>query len=228
MFQSQYLEQGKALSHAYQAAQPFPHIILDDFIEPNYLKAVKQAALSVSFRNWFTDHHSHQVSKYWYPNVWELPQPASNFLLELNAQPFVSFLEDLTGIPALLPDMTYTGGGFHSIFTGGKLGIHADFNYHKKLNLHRRLNALLFLNEDWEENWGGHLELWEKDMSKCAVKILPIFNRLVIFTVNDDSFHGHPEPLKCPANVQRTSIALYYYTAQKESPTPQRYIASWK
>ncbi len=76
------------------------------------------------------------------------------------------------------------------------------------------------MNKDWQEDWGGHLELWEKDMSKCAVKISPSFNRLVIFETNDDSFHGHPDPLLCPDNVTRKSMALYYYTVPTKELDP--------
>jgi Rps23 Pro-64 3,4-dihydroxylase Tpa1-like proline 4-hydroxylase len=123
------------------------------------------------------------------------------------------FLEDITGIAHLIPDPYLEGGGFHSIGAGGFLKIHADFNWHAKLNLHRRLNVLLYLNSKWSEDWGGDLELWDQDMTRCVKKITPVINRLVIFSTTDSSFHGHPDPLMCPSDVIRKSIALYYYTA---------------
>ena len=49
-------------------------------------------------------------------------------------------------------------------------------------------------------------------MSKCAVKIAPYFNRMAIFSTTDFSWHGHPDPLSCPPDRSRKSMALYYYT----------------
>ena len=95
---------------------------------------------------------------------------------------------------------------------GGHLAIHADFNPHVKLKLRRRLNLLIYLNEDWEERFGGDLELWDKKMEKCEVKISPIFNRAVLFNTDSDTFHGNPEPLDCPPKRSRRSLGFYYYT----------------
>jgi Rps23 Pro-64 3,4-dihydroxylase Tpa1-like proline 4-hydroxylase len=118
----------------------------------------------------------------------------------------------LTGIQDLISDPFYRGGGLHNILPGGKLGVHADFNKHQKYDLDRRLNLLLYLNKDWKEEYGGHIELWDKNMQKCVKRVLPIFNRVVIFTTTDHSFHGHPDPLNCPNPMSRKSLALYYYT----------------
>ena len=104
------------------------------------------------------------------------------------------------------------GGGLHQIERGGYLKIHADFNRHPKFNLDRRLNLLLYLNENWKEEYGGHLELWNNQMTACVRRISPIFNRCVIFNTTDFSYHGHPEPLTCPEHVTRKSLALYYYS----------------
>ena len=71
---------------------------------------------------------------------------------------------------------------------------------------------MVYLNENWEESYGGHFELWEKDMSKSSVKILPLFNRIAMFSTTGDSWHGHPDPLSCPPDRSRKSLALYYYT----------------
>jgi len=125
---------------------------------------------------------------------------------------FVEFLERLTGITQLVSDPHFEGGGLHQIRPGGFLKVHADFNKSRKLNLDRRLNGLLYLNKDWEESYGGHLQLWNKDMTACEGKILPVFNRFVVFATTDDANHGHPDPLTCPPDRARRSMALYYYS----------------
>ena len=124
--------------------------------------------------------------------------------------------QELTGIKGLIPDPYFEGGGLHETKRGGHLGVHADFNVHERLRLERRLNLLVYLNEDWADDYGGQLELWNKDMSDCAVRVKPVFGRAVIFNTALDSFHGHPDPLACPADRSRRSIATYYYTAAEE------------
>jgi hypothetical protein len=90
--------------------------------------------------------------------------------------------------------------------------VHADFNKHSTYDLDRRLNLLLYLNKDWPEEYGGHLELWDRQMQKCEAKVLPIFNRVLIFGTTDFTYHGHPDPLRCPEGVTRKSLALYYFS----------------
>jgi hypothetical protein len=55
-------------------------------------------------------------------------------------------------------------------------------------------------------------------MKQREAQIDPIFNRCVIFTTTDTSYHGHPVPLTCPPGVTRKSLALYYYSV----PTSDR------
>jgi Rps23 Pro-64 3,4-dihydroxylase Tpa1-like proline 4-hydroxylase len=85
------------------------------------------------------------------------------------------------------------------------------------------------LNKDWKEEWGGDLQLWNKDMSMCVKKILPIFNRAVIFNITSDAYHGHPGPLKSPEGVDRLSFALYYFTETRpENEITKPHMAVWK
>jgi Rps23 Pro-64 3,4-dihydroxylase Tpa1-like proline 4-hydroxylase len=146
----------------------------------------------------------------------------------------VQVLERLTGIPRLLADPHLRGGGMHSTARGGYLKLHADFNFHQDFGLFRRVNVFLFLNDGWEEEWGGHLELWNEAMQapggggtsgsggggSAVARLLPIFNRMVIFTSTSASYHGHPDPLACPVGRARNSLAMYYYT--KERPADEQ------
>ena len=99
---------------------------------------------------------------------------------------------------------------------GGFLNIHADFTVHPAHRTwRRRVNLLLYLNDDWRPEYGGDLELWRTDMSQCEEAVAPLGNRVVIFTTDADSFHGHPEPMRCPPGVARQSLALYYFTEEE-------------
>lgn len=119
----------------------------------------------------------------------------------------------MTGIPNLIPDPYYTGAGIHRTGNGGYLGIHADFNYHKRMNLERRLNVLIYLNPDWKPEYGGAFEVWTDDMKTQVAAFPPFMNRMCCFSTSSNSYHGNPEPVNHPDGKPRLSIALYYYTA---------------
>ena len=87
------------------------------------------------------------------------------------------------------------------------------FNHHLPMNLERRINVLVYLNQDWNPSFGGQIELWNRDMSRCVKSYEPAFNRCVIFNTTDQSFHGNPNVVNNPHGVTRKSIALYYYTS---------------
>ena len=121
--------------------------------------------------------------------------PATRHMLQqFNSSTFCRFLEGLTGIEGIVPDPHLWGGGLHQIERGGYLKIHTDFNWYEKLRLDRRLNVLLFLNENWEESYGGHLEFWSRDMQRCEKKILPVVNRCVCSRPRTLRTTGIPKP----------------------------------
>jgi Rps23 Pro-64 3,4-dihydroxylase Tpa1-like proline 4-hydroxylase len=195
----------------YQTAEPFPHIVIDDLLPASVLNE----ALDAFPKPRQLDHREfddeHQV-KLQYTAVETFPPPLREILYFLNSAIIMRFLERLTGIGGLIPDPHFVGGGLHQIERGGKLDVHADFNRLEIMNLDRRLNLLIYLNRDWKEEYRGHLELWDRSMTHCVERILPLFNRCVIFSTTDDSYHGHPQPLACPKGWNRKSIAVYYYT----------------
>lgn len=195
----------------YKNAQPFPHVVLDNLFNPTQL-----AYAAHTFPGRYD-------TKWWkYDNILEkklakndlrdVSSAIRHLVYELMEKRFVEYLEVITGIQGLIIDHTLNGGGLHQIVRGGKLDVHADYNYHPITRLDRRLNALLYLNEHWDPKWGGQLEFWDKNMTHCQKYIQPVFNRLVVFSTTDTAFHGHPEPLTCPEHESRKSIALYYYT----------------
>ena len=196
----------------YQNADPFPSIYFENFFNPDVLDAILEE---------FPNLESKDDIRYQTPNEIKLASRgerrfgpvAKAFAHFLNSEPFLLFLQELTGIEeTLTPDPYFEGGGFHQTKPGGFLKIHADFNKHRQTGLDRRLNVLVYLNKDWEEEYGGHFELWDRDMTKCVKKILPAFNTMAMFTTSDFSYHGLPNPLTCPPDRSRKSLALYYYT----------------
>lgn len=204
-------ERLSGLSTEYQNNSPFPHIVLDGIFNPSMLReVVRRYPTRYDLKWWKYDNILER--KLARDDLRELHSSIRYLVYELMERRFVQFLECLTSIEGLIVDHTLNGGGLHQIVRGGKLDIHADYNYHPITRLDRRLNVLLYLNENWEPAWNGNLELWAPDMSRCVKSIEPKFNRMVVFSTTDTAYHGHPEPLNCPEHESRKSIALYYYT----------------
>ncbi len=207
------LELGKQKNAEYATAAPFPNIYFDDFFEENALKSVLSEFPEIGKDKSDIQYENPNELKLATKGEYRFGDNTKAFVHFLNSQPFLEFLQHLTGIKeTLIADPYFEGGGFHEIKPGGYLKMHVDFHKHKLTNLDRRLNILIYLNEDWKAEYGGNFELWERDMSKCVKKILPVFNRLALFSTTDYSWHGHPDPLTCPPDRSRRSLALYYYT----------------
>ena len=192
-------------------ASPFQHIKIDDFLPDEVLRPVLAEFPEGDSEHWERFARKTEV-KLALADVTRMGPVTGHLLAEFNGQCFMEFLTELTGIDGLIADHTFAGGGLHQIRPGGFLRIHADFNRHSELRLDRRLNALLYLNPDWRDEYGGNLELWDRAMEHRVASYAPIFNRLVIFATTDFAYHGHPDPLTCPPTRARRSMALYYYT----------------
>lgn len=203
-------------SGAHAAAAPFPHSCIDEFLDPQAARAI-EAAIPIpgEDRKWDFYYAAGFEEKWAISDYLALPAPVRQLVSELNAGPFVRFLESLTGIEHLLPDPHLHGGGVHLVKRGGVLQVHSDFNWSERLQAHRRVNLFVYFNPAWQEAWGGALELWDSKCERSVASYLPLFNRVVIFSARSDTFHGHPTPLQCPEGVWRKSIALYYYTTDR-------------
>jgi Rps23 Pro-64 3,4-dihydroxylase Tpa1-like proline 4-hydroxylase len=217
------------LAREYAAAQPFPHIVVDGFLDGWIANRAAAELETFDVAAWHRDEHSQQVNKAWMENPENVPQTAATVLRYMNSEAVCAFMSRLTGIDQLLPDDTYLGGGVHVSNRGGRLGLHADFNLHPRTGLHRRVNALLYMNREWRSEWRGELELWSKDLTRAERSIEPLFNRLVVFTITDDAVHGVPTPLACPDDRRRLSLALYYYTTERpEAEKAPFHWAMWR
>jgi hypothetical protein len=201
---------GTELRDQYQAAQPFPYIVIDNFLP--------EAILDRLLVEWPDEtlqvyNRVQERLKFQY-NPEDLKSTFSRSLFyAFNAAPFIKFVQNVTGISGLLPDPYFNGGGFHETKAGGHISVHADFNLNKSMRILRRINVIVYLNKDWRPEYAGNLELWSKDMKTRLKSVEPVFNRCIIFNTDGDSFHGHPDPLTTPEGLTRRSLALYYYTA---------------
>jgi len=226
-------EKLKALAYegreVFESAAPFPHIVLDDFLNPAAAEEILKEFHIPPQKAILYDHYNNHSLGF---NQTEKMGPATqNLFQDLQSPEFVRFLEGLTGISCLRPDPDLDGAGLHEAKRGGYLNMHVDFLAHTlRRSLSRQLNFILYLNKEWKEEYNGYLEFWDKGVKRRFQKIKPAFNRVVIFKTGRNSFHGYPAPLLCPPEQSRKTIALYYYREENKpcplEPTFYQYVPS--
>jgi Rps23 Pro-64 3,4-dihydroxylase Tpa1-like proline 4-hydroxylase len=211
------------LSKKFITNKPFPHVIIDNFLTESL--ASKLYEEFPSHNDSFWHEYANPLEKKLACNVKEyFPPTIGNVLDFFNSSDCRKIFEQITQILDLQNDPGLHGAGMHCIKRGGKLDVHLDYAIHPVLKLERRLNLILYLNKDWNPTWGGQLELWNSDMTEMVKSVDPIFNRAVIFDTSDGSYHGHPDPLVCPENQSRKSLAVYYLTEPRPN-VKERYRA---
>lgn len=209
------------LYSAFKAAKPFPHLAIDNMFPEEMLNDLLQEIPSMNDQKWVRESHQRSTKSNLRSAV-ELGEVGYQFTAFLNSAKFLYLVSELTGIQSLLPDPYMGGAGYHVVPTGGKFDVHADRNIDQVTGLRRRLAMLVYLNKNWEHEFGGQLELWDKTASKCEKAIEPIFNRTVIFEVTDENFHG----VRPVLNEMRSRItfACYYHTVPDANFIPHASI----
>lgn len=206
-------------SEQFRNATPFPHVVIDEFLPREVIERLIEEFPGEDNIDWIawgpgrtSPVAKAKLNKLGQSDERYFPPFIRHFMAQLLSASFVQFVEALSGIKGLIVDPAHNGCGLHSTGHGGRLMIHTDVNRHphSKRHLHQVLNFILYLNEDWKDEYNGHLELWTRER-KPSKKILPIANRAILFETGTRSYHGHPQPLNCPAGRRRNSIAVYYY-----------------
>jgi Rps23 Pro-64 3,4-dihydroxylase Tpa1-like proline 4-hydroxylase len=207
-------QDASSLATRYQSAAPYPHIALPNFLATEVAERLAAdfppptGAAWINYKH-FTEHKFGQTKRALFP------ESIGAVIDELNSPRFVDWLSTVTGIDGLLADPTLEGGGMHQTPAGGFLNVHADFTmHHHQPTWRRRCNLIVYLNPHWQNEWGGAIELWDEGMTRSVVQVPPLLNQAVIFNTTDTTYHGYPDPIRCPEGVMRKSIALYYYTAE--------------
>jgi hypothetical protein len=205
-------------AEAFARREPFRHVVIEDFFAADYARE-----LLATFPAFERGNARNEVGDTGGKSTVERIRrlgPAWATLDELvRSPPFLGLVGRITGIPDLLYDPYYFGGGTHENRAGQELDPHVDFNRHPLENWHRRLNLIVYLNPHWEDAWGGALELHGDPRSPDdrVIGIRPSFNRCVIFETTERSWHGFRR-IVLPAehaDVTRRSVALYFYTRER-------------
>ncbi len=206
-----------ALREQVRGSKPVPNMCLDNFLDESFAESVlasypsleEAAKVGRSFKA-VNERNKIQVT-----DSQKFAEPVAELSRALASPEFLGFMSYVFDIPNLLADAQLVGGGIHQTGPRGHLDVHIDFNFIEDRQLHRRLNILVYLNKGWKPEWGGNIELWDKDVAHCIHSFSPVFNRCVVFETNEISYHG-VTAVKCPEGQSRKSFAAYYYT--REAP----------
>ena len=203
-------------SKNWEKAKPFPHIVVNNFFDIEIAKKLEKEFPNYNDNTWDNYNNPLEVKKIC--TNWKMfPSLTYQVFSYLNSEKFVKKLSNSTlKSSELISDSGLHGGGWHIHGRGGKLNTHLDYSLHPKLKLKRKINLIIFLNSEWQHNWGGHLGFWDNKSNKqpgeLCKEIEPTFNKAVIFDTTKNSWHGLPQPINCPENQFRKSIAAYYLT----------------
>ncbi|HSS96202.1 MAG TPA: 2OG-Fe(II) oxygenase [Terriglobales bacterium] len=200
------------LAEKYRSAKPFPHIVFDNLFSDELLDRLVEEMPAIDKKKWVESDDEH-LTKYNLRSAVELGETGYRFSSFLHSAAFLYFLSEITGIFQLLPDPYLQGSGYHILPRGAKFDIHADRNTAYETGLTRRLSLITYLNKSWPHEYGGQLELWNKDGTRCEAVVEPVFNRTAIFEIGDQYFHGVPAQVACPVGRSRNSWVAYYHTA---------------
>ena len=212
-------EAADAHHEAFQRATPFGHCVIDDFFEASFANELLAEFPDVARGNNLNEDGA-AGAKSTYERIMELGGSYRALDACIRSPAFLALVGRITGVPDLLYDPHYFGGGTHENRHGQSLDTHIDFNYHPVTGTHRRLNLIVYLNPEWQDEWGGALELHRDPHDPAhdeVVRIAPVFNRCVVFETTEHSWHGFgrialPEALR---DTGRKSVALYFYTRDR-------------
>lgn len=134
----------------------------------------------------------------------------------LHSSPVLKWLQEVTDTVDLIPDPHLIGAGYAKSYSGDSLKIHTDFNWNEQLHLHRRLSVVIYLNEDWQEKWGGNLDFYDTSREKIISRVVPGAGNAVFWSYHNLAYHGYPEPINCPKGKSRKVLRLFYYVSNSK------------
>lgn len=200
------------LSRNFKNSVPIPMLVIDNFLPSKIAKELSLEIDSVdaSLCRKFTRNGSYMEEC----NDLSIMTAAQPVIAELHSQLFMNWLSKVTGIQHLLPDPYLVGAGYSRSFNSDSLKNHVDFNWNDSIRLYRKLTLIVYLTEDWSDDWGGHLEFTSFDKHQIK-KINVKWNRAVIWQHHEHCLHGYPEPISCPNTHSRKTLRLFYYVSDQ-------------
>lgn len=200
----------------YNNTRPYPHLSQDNILPNDFAKTCQEEILAIPSEEW--DRYSNPFEKkYTLRNKNKLPPSLNKLFTFLTSEEFVNHLSSVVGEELSL-DKHKNWWGVHTYDNNDYLDIHVDAGIHPVTKDKKHVTLGIYLSKDWTEENGGHLEIWSGDsavnddakLNTCINRILPSFNKLILFTCDDYSWHGNPVPVNCSNGEKRIFITLSY------------------
>lgn len=193
---------------------PFPHAVIDNFLPKEVFDLISKNLKNVDkfndVKKEFLSHVEYKKKVFGDKDlIGNLKLPVDILGSKKIKKIFENFF-NVTNITSLTDWSNYGGYfPFHSMKTGGLLGTHVDHS-HSRDNLLHVANAIFYVSENWEYEWGGETFFSNQSGFKMEKKIYPKPNRVVLFTHSPFSFHG-VKKINCPENHYRNTYYMDYY-----------------
>lgn len=201
-------------TEVYTKILPYPYVYEDNFLED--AEGIQQEILSIPDGAW--DRYDNPFEqKYTLRDKYSFPPLLNRLFQRFESKEFIDHLSHVAGYN-LIVDPTRNFWGVHKYVSGDKLDIHVDAGLHPKTMQKKQVTLGLYLSSNWKEEYGCHLEIWRGDSASDVSPVLhekvdmisPVFNRAVLFTCNDYSWHGNPTPAMCPSETYRIFVTISY------------------
>lgn len=210
-----YLDPNKVqeLKQSFETGKPCKHIVLPNFLTEEiainlYEHFPKMDTLNVKRKSLNENKNEDYHFERFHPDFAKVRDALAN-------PEFIKIVETITGIDNLTTTNDALGAGVHQGSNGSYVDVHIDSNFNPMEDLWRRLNLLIYLNKDWKDEYGGELELWDQEMTKCETTVPCDWNRAVIFLTDETTPHGYGK-ITVPEGETRKSFYTYYSTPTQE------------
>ncbi len=208
---NKYLEL-KVYKDSFLAANPFPHIVLDDFLNQEHFLELKKTFDNMSRATSGKTFESDVEEKKWISLNTSLPDKIKHIVDFLNSELWVENMRQLSGINSLVS--TQYGNtqlaNYHEMDPGGVLGSHVDHSFEPESGIPHVLNLLVYLTEDWNVKDGGGTFLYNESGKEVIKKVEYKNNRAIIFLHTPYSFHGVERITDDCISKRRTLYVDYY------------------
>lgn len=213
----------------YNYALPYPHCAIDNILLTDFALECQNEILKIHPDEWDMYNNPFE-KKYTLRNKDKLPPNVSKLFEHLNTPSFIDKLSDIMG-EKIYCDKSKNWYGVHVYDKDGFLDIHLDAGIHYQTGQKKHCTLLIYLSKDWSSKNNGDLELWSGDnvtvdnpkISECVVKIEPSFNKLVLFTCTDNSWHGASDNVKCFGDEKRIVVTVSYVSDKHDSEFQNNY-----
>lgn len=218
---------------------PFPHFVVQDVIEEDFLRRVRNEINSNLLFN-FEENHVYRIRRSTHlanisnPNEFSLDL-LPNLIRLRDALYSLKFREWLSSVTGVGPLSGVKSSMAVNLYTpGDHLLVHDDCNSKSK---NRRVSFILYLTDPdnaWRWEWGGGLRLYSSERKKNAngdlVKVTlpqwskciqPCFNQLTIFAVRPGETYHEVEEVHYSGNVindqerRRLAVSGWFHAAQE-------------